>query len=449
MSEDKKNSQIDYRKPLNRKTIVIVIASLAVVLVTVGLIFGLFLPMHYYSNGDNAFAAGNYKEAYNCFLSANSYKDSATRAAISLKGVYYNDGMLALSEYRFEDARAALLLADDFLDAREQYAIIDKAEAYHNAEVAHDTGDYETSREGYEGLGDYLDSEYRYIVCTYDYADALFDEGRYYDAAALYRQIRDYEDSSEKMVLCAEMLFQNEDYEEASRTFSFIGNMDYYNYCKGMVSFLEGNYSESRSYFILAHGVEDSEEYINIDLFYEAEEDYAEGNLDDALEKYSMLPEDYELNEVVIQDRLEILQRFHFYVDICGTYISNDNVIRTRENYGYGWHEWYREDIYGGRLDIRVIIHDDLSVTVIGCAKYKIFTNYSISNYLLNVADRESNFSIDIPYNGSVPTMPRTINGSGDTSITFSNGVFRLQKTVADGIDAYIADFTYDEHRIY
>lgn len=436
------------------KNVLIVGGGIFVLLV--GLILTVFLyliPNGHYKKGVSNFDSGNYQVSYDEFTAAGDYKDSVERAAVALKGSYYQQGLSALEEFRFDDARNYLYSAGDFPGAPETYAIIDNEEIYHGADVSFTNGEYEAAAQIFLSLEDYRDSSDRYVASIYALADSLYDAGEYYDAANYFVDIEDYEDSLDRATECGNILFENEEYGHAATVFGNVGDTDFCNYSRGLMHFNNGSYADAANYFNNAGDFRDAPEMVMKSYFYRAESYYTEGDLPTAYDFFLLLPEDLVVDGIAVSDRIAMLESHQEFMNICGRWRSTDNEFRCCETFTYyGTSYWLQEDMYGCTLDVTCIIDDDGSVRVHGTANYFMFTSYStISAYCGYSFDEVSTFYFRVEPGSSIP---RSFDGTSNASFTYSNGIFRLQRTdttwyTSTYYDSFTADITFDEASFY
>lgn len=244
-----------------------------------------------------------------------------------------------------------------------------------------------------------------------EYANALLEiDSKNYDSAIKrLNQLKDFEESKDHLVKA--------------------------NYLKAEKLFAEQKYSEAKTYYDKALNYKDAKEKSTINTFMIAETKYKEGNLNGAKKIYVSLPANFEYNKVKVKERLNTLNKYKKYLDICGTWKGTNGkmiVRQTHDSTGL-WDEWTGD--YTDTLNIKCIINSNGTVTIKGSAKYYIYTNYSsLSKYLKTL---ESSITINKTGN-SIPTVLAT---NGNTQLTYSGNKFQLNFDYTDRNSSM--NFTY------
>lgn len=144
--------------------------------------------------------------------------------ALIIPSVKYSKAKNLLEEKEYVLAENAFKDLDDFKDSADMV----KESIYLNAEALFEIEKYDEARPIYKSLNDFKDSAEKEKECRYLLAEELFVQKKYERAALAFNQISGYKDSSERgkesRYLLAESLFRDKDYKEAERNYSLSGN---------------------------------------------------------------------------------------------------------------------------------------------------------------------------------------------------------------------------------
>ena len=265
--------------------------------------------------------------------------------------------------------------------------------------------DYVKAIELYEKNKEFQDSNDKIKTAYYEYGISLVDEGKYEDAINMFE--KGIGDSLEKYIA----------------------------YANAMIDFNNGKYNTALSAFKNLTEFKQSNDYINYCNLMLAEEQFKEGNLTAAKRMFSEMDNNLEFNDIKVSSRLEKLDKYKDFVDLCGTWSGTDgkfSVTQTHDSTGL-WDSWDSE--YDGQLKLKCIINQDDTVTLKGDAKYYIYTNYSsLSKYL---KAPQKSLTID----KTVNAIPSEIASDTNVQLTYSGGKFSLVYDYEDANSSM--NFTY------
>lgn len=228
-------------------------------------------------------------------------------------------------------------------------------------------------------LGDFEDSGNLLREAYYIKADDLKNSEKYNDAIKFYKKSQDFRDANEKIKKCQ--------YE------------------------------------------------INGKLLLDAEECYKDGELNRALKKYKLLPNDFEYNGIKVKERLKTLNKYKYLVNLCGTWVGKNGKFSVRQIHDSTglWDQW--DNTYKEYLYLKCFINNDGTVTLEGEASYYTFTNYSSLSAYLDISNYTETFCVKAKH------IPKTVYNKDNVKITFVNNKFNLIYDYKDENSSM--DFTY------
>jgi TolA-binding protein len=169
---------IKQKKPVNKKTLAIVLACAAfVVLAVVGIIVG--ISVHRSNLYDSALAlldSGSYQEAMAIFVELEDYQDAAANATLCRQNIDYLSATALFDSGSYEEAKNAFTALDLFKDS---------------ADMA-------------QTCQQHLD----YIA-----ADALFQNGEFFAAYMIFDDLYGFQDSDDRALACIQPTPENGEYE--------------------------------------------------------------------------------------------------------------------------------------------------------------------------------------------------------------------------------------------
>lgn len=151
----------------------------------------------------------------------------------------------------------------------------------------------------------------------------------------------------------------------------------------------------------------DNTSIANIGKFIEAEQFYAKGYLNSAQDIYKSLPSDLEVNGITVKSRIDTLKKYSIFVKMCGKWTPTKYYMETKEKWKSGRSTWWYRDGKTDKnmyLEVTCIIGKNGKVTISGEVKYRMYTNYSSINSLVNDDYFTSSFKTtrEIPSNGKI-----------------------------------------------
>lgn len=277
---------------------------------------------------------------------------------------------------------------------------------------------------------------------NYKKANQYLENKEYDKAIELYKKNEKYKDSKENIKKAyyeqGLSLIENEKYDEAIKVLKNASGDELENYllyANAMIDFKGGKYNLALTKFEKLKDFKrsnDSANYCNLML---AEQKYKEGKLVEAKTMFSELDKDLEYNNVKVSSRLEILEKYKAFVNLCGTWTGTNGKMSVRQTHDSTglWDQW--DGTYQSALKLNCIINEDGTVTLKGSASYYAYTNYSsLSKYLKTP---EKSLTID----KTVSSMPKNLASSGNASLTYSGGKFSLSYDYKDSNSSM--NFTY------
>ena len=461
-------SNTDYTQDMSKKRLstkqVVLICSggFAVVLIIIGICV-MLSPFGQYNLGISALNKGKYESAVKHLTAAGAYRDAQVHLVEATTAWNYQLAQQAFSSEDYATAVEKYSLIPGYLDADEQLIVAQTCYHYQQGNLLYENGDYLGASEEYLLIPDYLDSATKLDQSYYSYAQEEETAGDYVVAAEYYAMADSCEDSSERIYNCGVQLLEAEEYRAAADVFestNYDNARDMGRYASGWANYEEGNYSAATEFFRVASGIKDADA-MRIDSAYHAgveamededyddakeyfiaasgfedadimrldcelmlaEELYDEGRLHSAREAFQALPCDLEYNGILVAQRLDILEQYSVYVDLCGTWQSTHNYMSSICYYTYHSEGWTVDDENGGFLEIFCVIEDDGSVTIRGRITYDVFTGYtSIRDYMIYYCDSRSyTFTIENASLGDTWDIRST------ATLSYSNGAFYLR----------------------
>lgn len=277
---------------------------------------------------------------------------------------------------------------------------------------------------------------------NYNKANDYLAEKNYEKAIELYKKNKNYKDSKEKLeeayYAYGIALIDGDKYEEAINVFKKSKGDDlnkYISYANAMIDFKDKKYNTALATFKDLIDFKKANEYANYCNLMLAEEKYKNGNLAVAKKLFTGLDKDLEFDGVKVSNRLETLEKYNDYVNLCGTWSGSNGKMSVRQTHDStgSWDQW--DGDYNAELKINCIINEDGSVTLKGDAKYYVYTNYSSLSKYLKTPQKS------LTINKTVSSLPNEIASGNNVKLTYSNGKFLLNYDYNDSNSSM--NFTY------
>ena len=379
-----------------------------------------------YKELEKEFAAlGNYKDAEKKYQECKAFCD-AQRQKNKKKAI------IAVSAAVAVIAAAVILIK-----------VVIPSVTYNNAEKALEEGNYEEAIAGYEKLGDYKDASEHVKDAYFGLGKKLVAEESFDEAVAAFENAAGVE-NAEKYVQYAKgrgHLAAGE-YKDAISCFTAVKEIEdsaqrllEANYLYGEKLLKDAKYSDAKLYYTAAGSYQDAKKKVNVCSLMQAEEEYKKGNLSQAKNAFAAIPADTSYNGVSAKERLQTLEKSSGLIAICGKWKATKNYIESRNVYKRtgSWDSWYIDVPQSGQdLTIQCIPNNKGTFTIKGSVSFYRFTNYSSLSSLCNATITTKSFSIE-----NASQMPSSYQIDGDTTLTYSNGVFSISYSRKDNYSAY------------
>ena len=402
-------------KKLPVKKLVIMITA-AVVLIAAVVLFVVYgVPAIRYSNGVKAYDSGDYAQAVEVFSTFEGYKESDTYLAQAKLGVHYTNAGLKVQAGEYEEAIAEYKNARDFQDAK---ALL-KATYVLYGDSLLSQGQYDAAVREYRNA-----AENGKITEAYNQkGEALFKEKQYVQAAEAFASAG----NQDRRLDCGVALVEEEkDYTAAITIFGEDASVaKHWNYANGMLSLEAEDYQAAMGYFGECAGLLDANDRKEESLFLLAENCLHEGYLNKAKALYGMLPEGYTWGNVIVADRITLLNSNQKFLDLVGNWWATDTYYKvqadsTTSSYYY---YWYQDGVRLGTVTVTCPYDDETGTfTVKGKATYPSYQNFSSSASKLKTDMETFTFSVVCS-----STIPYTIDSSSTTKLAFNGKQFDLQ----------------------
>lgn len=459
----------EFKKGLSTKQVVL-ICSGGLFAIAIIVAFCIMLsPFGQYNLGISALNHGKYESAVKHLTSAGAYRDAQLHLQEATLALNYQQAQAAFASEDYATAVEKYSQVPGYLDADNQIVLAQTCLHYQLGDSFFANGEYLQASEEFSMIPEYQDSADRQLASYYQYAIQLESSGEYLSSAEYYRLACDYSDSDEHIYNCGINLFEAGNYADASTVFGYTDYADsaqWMYYSSGYERYESGRYSAATEFFRGANGLNDAAElrietaylagvdkmessdyddasdYFSIASGYEdadyrrdccelmiAEDLYDDGKLNAAKEAFLALPYDLEYSGISVSQRLEILEQYSDYVNICGEWNSTHSYIESACYFTYSFENWYLDYENGGEtLSIYCIINDDGSVTISGTIRYDIFTGYSsIRDYMAYYwSSRNYHFTINNASLGESWEIRST------ATLSYSNGAFHLRDFDSD-----------------
>ncbi len=286
-SEPPKQSRYKQKAPWNKKkkrTLAIIISSVAFLLVVGGLLTGYLLIDKKYSEAVDDLSRERPKTALKSFEEIKWFKESDEYIIKCNNLITYNDAVDMYDDEEYEDALPVFKQLGDYEESEDYAQLCQNYIDYTEADSLFETQDYEAAQTIFVSLGEFEDSKNmaQLFQNNIDYLQAkmYFEDEDYEAANELFEKIPEFEDSSDMIFYCDCLIRYNEalgdidkesfskatqalekiknDILGASLDFTDILEMEELNYNLGQSYFGDELYYSAYNAFRAAGGYEDS-----------------------------------------------------------------------------------------------------------------------------------------------------------------------------------------------
>jgi len=443
---------MEKKKLISKRKLIVFVIIIFVLITTVLLVSKLFIPMSKYKNGERAFENGDFEASEKFFLEAGEYKDAADKAIIASNAGHYMKAEEYFKLEKYSEAVEEYELANGYLDAQEKSINADRAYHYEKAEQFLKNENYSDALKEYQLAIGYKDAENKAEETNkayhYQKAEEFLKEEYYLQAIEEYELSLGYDNSKDRIKECyyyAGIAKMNAaEYEDA---IAFFENADNYedsnqkliesNYLYGKKLFVNKSFTKSEKYLEAAGDYEIAKGLLNA---AKGEEYLHSNNISKALEFYNKVPSNCTIEGYDIQGRKNNLNKLKVFSDICGTWKATSNYISVKNiwNYDGRWDSWYiDETIPSQSLTIKCVVNNDNTVTVTGKVYFYVYNNYSSLKVYCQASSTSRSFEWK-----NVTSIPRSTNIDNDTTLTYSNGVFKISYSKTD-------NYSVNFHNVY
>lgn len=494
------SAEISTEKKKMKKSIKIVIAVSASAVAIGGLTAAsilCFIPMYKYNEAEKSLSNKEYQTAIYQFTDLGSYSDSQQRIVDVYECIAYDmletktyeevnerfNSDIVYSYYSYVVDSAVYKKATDafancdYEKSRFFYSMIPDyqnssemiSESFYLEGLSYmESGDYDTAIESFSNLSEYKDVDEKNKEAYYCNAEKLYKSGDKLGAAEAYAKSgQDYKDADQRMFEIGEELLSEGKYDDANKAFAKASNgYEYSNYAAAMNKMEKEDYSGAIESFKMSSGVLDTDEKLkeaeqlniekrNRESFEKAEEYYKKGELIQAQNLFKHLPSDYSYKGISVKERLDTLDKYSDFVDICGYWYSSvTNRFKTSNvaNRSGSSESWYMDDdgnkTYNNKhdvyLEIQCIIQSDGKVRIKGKGGYWRCTNYSMLSSLLKTEHKIFTFE------KTVTSVFSTIDVDSDTTLSYNGKSFALNYWKKETYSTYShneysSTYTYNE----
>ena len=341
----------------------------------------------------------------------------------------------------------------------------------------------------YDKAGDFLDSKDKSILSKradfYQKAEKAIKNLKYSEAAKMYAQAGNYKDSQKKLFNTAKILIKNRNYNEVSEAFSlYKDDDDYKTYAEGMTALYSNDFKSAIYCFEQAKNIEDSAERLKEANYKEgenklnskeysyaqgyfksagdysnakkmivacnlmrAESLYKEGSLNLAKTIFKRLPKKFSYKGISVSKRLNTLAKYDSFVRMCGKWRSSagSETKSTQRSKSTSYYYWWTGDCsdYDDYIDVKCIIKENGKVKITGSAEYHYYTNFSSISDGLDISSSTDTI------NKTVTSVPNGLKTSNNTTITFSNGIWKLKYYKYSPNEDLYFNYTYEANYKY
>lgn len=408
------------KKGSNKKIIAIVIICILGIGGISGFLYFYNTPDSKYNRAETAFEKGDYQKAVNNYKALGDYKDAADKLKDAEIALHYVTGKEYMEQGDYEQAKNELTESDKYEDSKELLRECN----YNIGLQKKDTGDYENAALAFKDSASFKDANDQIINMGQD----LTEKGEYDKAVTVFDCVKNLGDNQYANYSKGVVSSGKKDYSTAANCFSKAG--DYkdakelykdaqYSYARDQLDKKE--YSTAKSAFIKIKKYKDSKKMISACSMMMAKEAMDDGKLNDAKKKMQGVKNNVEYNGVSAKDINEKLAANAAWLGICGTWTSTSGQASTEEvsrTTGYNMGGWTL-DVDSGDYTLKITCkpNNDGTVNVKGEGSIPVFTNWSSIQIGL---DCDRNHSISFNEKVSTANIGSPVQINSDTTITLS-----------------------------
>ncbi len=437
------------KKKINVKAVIGGGAAL-IVLVCIG-IFAYInsTPESKYNKAEKAFNAGNYAQAIKYYSAAGNYGDAEEKLAVAKLANHYATGLSLMDSGSYNEAKSELEASSDYEDAAEKIQECD----YNIALNFLAENDYLNAAESFKASGDYSDADGQIIQI----GQQLVNDGNYTDAVTVFGYSKNWKSNSYAQYANGQVALSNKNYSGAASCFDKAGdildaedlyNEAQYNYASNQLT--SKKYSSAEIAFRKILGYKDSADLVNACALMLAKEDMDAGKLNTAKTALEKLPSDFSYKDVSAAELLEQLDSNSSWLAICGKWSNTSGEATTNcraRNYSYDGGTW-TITFYSGdyTLDIKCVLNNDGTVSVIGTGTITVFTNWSTIQIGL---DYNHSYSVNFNKKLSASDIGTSISIDDYTTITLETDKITLNYNYEDSNSTVGFIYIYETNVTY
>lgn len=380
----------------NIKKTAIISSIVIAVIIVICVLYSIISPIVLYNMGNSAYESNNFKEAINNFTKSKNYSDSKEKLLQS----YYAYGKQLKENDQLEEAIVQLELALEYDETQ------------------------------------LLLKETNYLLAKVKEENSLFEE-----AATLFYKADDYENAHEDLILMGKRKLEENNYDMANKIFSkstFSEAVEYLNYTYGLIEIKENNLSKAINYLKQAPNILEATHALNV-----AQAEYAIDNLmlNYALLYYNLVPQDYSLEGINVQERIALVNKYSSYASMTGTFLPTTNYLESKRSYFSSGKvsNWVNESILANQqVHVSAKINDSGTVSITGTVTYYAYEKYSSQEIYATINKITSNFEVI-----DAQSIPYTIKIDEYTTLNYSNGEYKLNYLKQDESTVLYKDSFY------
>lgn len=437
------------KKKINVKAVSIgVVALIAIVCVGV-FTYSNSTPESKYNKAEKAFAAGDYASAIKYYTAAGDYEDAAVKLAAAEMANHYSSGLSLMDDGKYEEAKSELEASSGYEEAAEKIQECD----YKIACKFLEEKDYLNAADSFKASGGYSDANNQMIQI----GQQLVTEKNYTDAVTVFRKAKDVSKNPYVQYANGQIALSGKEYSDAASYFDKAGDIldakDLYKkaqYHFASDELASKQYSVASTAFEKISGYKDSSDLINACKLMLAKKEMDAGKLNTAKTELEKLPSDFSYNDVSVASLLEQLNSNSSWLAICGEWSNTSGEATSNckaRNYSYDGGTWtsaLEPDLY--KLDIKCVLNNDGTVSVIGSGSILVFTNWSTLQIGL---DYNQNYSVHFNKKLSSSDMGKNISVDDYTTVTLGTDKITLDYSYEDNNSTTTFVYTYKTNVTY
>lgn len=336
-------------------------------------------------------------------------------------------------------------------------------------------GDYSSAIAFFEKSGRVKAEDEYYTAYQYSCGMVCFSDANYTEAATFFISAADYANAKTLLHDCGEQLLLLEKYEDAIEVFSMENTseaQDGINYANGMLAYQDENYSsaiselsavssgkydvdtllpkinyeyamslynskkykDAKAKFNVAGDYEDAKTYaVGCDVML-AEATLSKDGIAAGITAYDALDPSISFDGINVAERQNLLHSLKSFADFEGTYQARSNYIESKNTSTSGrWSNWYIDEVEPLQyVQISTTLNKDGTVNIIGKVAFFRFTNYSAFSSSCEATLYTTNFNAH-----SVSEIPVEFDVDSNTTLTYSDGEFKLKYYVKENYSVY------------